>query len=103
MDRAEQLKKVGKVQKDRVLDYKRTFDSPEGKRVLYDLMIFGNFISPTLTVKNDPIEMAFNEGKRQVVLKILTYCQLDLTMVEKFIATRQGERDAEKLAAFTNQ
>lgn len=103
MSKAEQRKKALQLQKDELLDFKRTFTTPEGKRVLYDLMGFCNFMKPTLNKNNDPIEMAFNEGKRQVVLMILTKCQLNMETVNKFMEIRQGERDAKRLAAFNNQ
>lgn len=94
MDNQDSTTQATKNQKERILDYKRTFSTEEGQRVLYDLMVFGNFLRPTLGHNNDVTEMAFNEGKRQMALRILTYCQLDMETINKFIEKRQGERNA---------
>lgn len=56
-----------------ISDYKRTFSSEQGKRVLQDLMQAHYLMRPTLRKGNDlALNMAFNEGQRNVVLRILT-------------------------------
>jgi len=51
--------------------YKRHFSSEDGEELLYDLMGYSHFLSPT-TVPGDPITSATNEGKREVILYILS-------------------------------
>jgi hypothetical protein len=60
----------------KVLDYKRTFSSQAGTRVLHDLMHAHYMLGPTFT-KTDPNEVAFREGQRNVVLRILTLLDHD--------------------------
>lgn len=55
----------------RTMDYKRAFSSEQGKRVLYDLIASHHLMRPTY-VRGDAIEMAYNEGQRNVVLRILS-------------------------------
>jgi hypothetical protein len=60
-------------------DYKRVFSSEQGKRVLSDL-IANHFVMNTTFAKhhNDPKDvMAFREGQRQVVMRILTILQYE--------------------------
>lgn len=71
-------------------DYKMTFNSLEGKRVLFDLMKHHNFIKPSF-VKGDPYETAFNEGQRNVILRILTLVDIDITEIKKKI--EEGLKD----------
>ena len=53
-------------------DFKRFFTTESGKRVLYDLVSNHFMMQPTMGAKPDPLEMAYNEGQRQVVLRIMT-------------------------------
>jgi hypothetical protein len=54
-----------------VIDYKRTFDTPHGKRVLFDLMNVGHILGSTFA-KGDPHLSAYKEGQRAIVRRILT-------------------------------
>jgi hypothetical protein len=54
-----------------------------GSKVLEDLMNTHFVVS--LTYNKDPIEMAFNEGQRSVVLRILKYLKEDIKAIEKRI------------------
>ena len=76
-------KKVARRQVARVQDYQQTFSSPHGKRVLYDLMGVCHMLQP-LNVSN-PQVMAFEEGQRQVVLRILTYLKVDMEKLHERI------------------
>ncbi len=62
LDRAK--KRAGLIQ-----DYKRTFETPVGKNVLMDLMRTHHMMGPVMDA--NPIDMAFKEGERNVVLRIL--------------------------------
>lgn len=55
---------------DTLLAYRRLFDSPEGKVVLYDLMKSCHVLQ-TVHTSGDPYETAYKEGERSVVLRIL--------------------------------
>ena len=79
------------------MDYKKTFGTEEGKAVLYDLMDAHHFLKPTLTAKNDPIEAAFNEGKRNVILRILAYTNMDIQHIDALI--KEGERNVKDVYA----
>lgn len=54
--------------------YHLTFNSPAGQVVLLDLMSFGRFRSP--------IETQVDEGKRQVVLRIMNFTQLSMEQLQ---------------------
>jgi len=57
------------IEKQRKLDYGWTFGTEQGKNVLADLANRYNMFAPHKT--RDPIEMAFLEGQRSVVLDII--------------------------------
>lgn len=63
------------------LDYKTTFESEVGQRVLKDLEIkcFGNKV----TFDKDHAQHAFNEGARAVLLHLKTMLSLDIEAMEK--------------------
>jgi len=62
--------------------YKRLFSGPDGEAVLKDLLKFGHFTQPTF-VAGSPCESSFNEGKRRVVLRILSFLnRKDLDIVQ---------------------
>lgn len=77
--------------KNRIMDYRITFGTPEGKRVLTDLadrhwMFRGTFGS-------EPLGNAFREGERNVVLDILRYLELkpaDMETVRASITDQFG-------------
>lgn len=69
----------------RAVDYKNVFGSGQGKRVLLDLMKEHSMLSPTIRVKIDPIELAFNEGARNVCLRILKLMKVDVAQLEKLM------------------
>lgn len=56
----------------RARDYKRTFATEHGKRVLYDLLRY-HFVMDPVIVRGDTngFQMAYNEGQRNVVLRLL--------------------------------
>lgn len=75
---------MAKRQVARVMDYKRAFASEQGMRVLYDMMSSHHVLGSTY-VKGDALDMAFREGQRQVVLRILTIMKTDPSKMEKLI------------------
>ncbi len=70
----------------KIKDYLTAFGSESGKRVLADLMKFGNMLGPSFAT--DPYRTAFNEGRRDVALYILNQLNYDL---EKLRQHMQGE------------
>jgi hypothetical protein len=89
------LKQVNKKAKQKHLDYANTFGSEEGKRVLHDMMRTHKFLTPTLASGNDPIEMAFFEGQRNVILRILTYLNMDVEAINRLVS--EGERNVKSV------
>jgi len=69
----------------RASDYKNVFGSGQGKRVLLDLMKEHHIMSPTISAKVDSHDLAFNEGARNVVLRILKIMKTDLSQIEKLM------------------
>ena len=65
----------------KVSDFKRTFGTEHGKRVLLDLILSSNIIGTTY--KKDVNEMLVLEGGRNKVLEILAIMETD---AEKFLA-----------------
>ena len=62
---------------DIIKAYKHIFNSKEGQVVLYDLMNNSNFLRPTYSSKCPNVQTHLNEGKRELVLYILTKFQLN--------------------------
>tara|TARA_R110000765_G_scaffold418383_1_gene521817 strand:+ start:146 stop:406 length:261 start_codon:yes stop_codon:yes gene_type:complete len=62
------------TKKDRDLqlmrDYAIVFDSPEGTRVLHDIMLNNFILEPSFD--DNPYKMAFNEGGKNAALRILS-------------------------------
>lgn len=78
----------GRAALKKVADYKAVFDSPVGRRVLHDMMSAHNMLNSSFS--KDPYQMAFNEGGRNVLLRIMTIMKVDLKQLEE----RMREADA---------
>lgn len=65
-------------------DYKKIFESEEGKRILEDLAKICHYRTPTFD--KDALVMAFQEGLRTVYLHITTMMTIDIEELER-IAT----------------
>jgi hypothetical protein len=76
--------KLAKRAMARVIDYKRTFASEQGRRVLSDL-IAEHYVMNSTYVKGDPQDLAFREGQRQVVLRMLAIMKVDPTEIQQKI------------------
>lgn len=81
-----QLLKRWQENKDLIIDYKRVFSTPEGKRVLFDLMNAHFMLVPH---NGDP----FKEGQRSVVLTILNRMKVDVRAYEQMFANHEGEQE----------
>lgn len=86
LDREDELREVFIA---KAKDYKRTFSSDQGQRVLHDLMREHKMMHSTYTRDKD--EMIYMEGQRNVVLRILTLLEVD---PEKLRAKYQEQKNA---------
>lgn len=84
-----------------VTAYQNTFSGKDGDIVLHDLMKSGHFISPT-TVEGDPLQSSVNEGKRELLIHILTALYTDKARLKKAIGHIQTGIDFEKEYNFEN-
>ena len=87
------VKKQAKKQLAKLTDYKQVFSTPEGQRVLLDLMDASYML--TSSFEKNPYQAAFNEGHRNLVLRILTKSKTDLRSFEKMIDDRSKEKENE--------
>lgn len=63
--------------------YQKVFSGPDGHAVLLDLMSTHYMLRTSYS--KDPLEMAANEGERQVVLRILSMMNMDTSQLEERI------------------
>ena len=79
--------------------YKRVFSSEDGKVVLEDLMLSAGIISGSSYVPGDPHQTSFNEGRREIVNRIIESINIDPTRFMKIVesATDQGEYEDEDI------
>lgn len=78
------IEKIVEKQTAKPKDYKKTFGTESGKRVLYDL-IDSHFVMRPTFVPNDPYATARNEGERNVVLRIITMLNTDPEKIKQLI------------------
>lgn len=69
--------------KDMALTYKRVFDTPDGKKVLRDLMNCSNFMNST--IGRDSHETYFNEGSRSIIIRILKTTNMSIEQIEQYV------------------
>jgi hypothetical protein len=75
--------------KERREDYRKVFDTEEGKRVLKDLEKVCMYRSTTFD--KESLTMAFQEGLRAVYLHITTVMTMDIEELERIAnATNRG-------------
>lgn len=88
------LKEAAERQKSRAMDYHAVFDGEPGKRVLEDL--YQSHYMRLSTFSVDALEMARNEGERNVILRIMSILDMDLMELNKLIRQDQGVEDVSK-------
>jgi len=67
----------------RVVDYHKVFNTDEGKKVLEDICKFCKLNQSSMAANAN--DVFFNEGMRNVALRILTVLQLDpIKMIQSF-------------------
>jgi len=72
-----------------LIDYRATFRSEDGERVLKDLM--ANHHVFTGTFDKDPMVMAFREGERSVIMAILDKLRVDPEKFAKMYDDQYGD------------
>jgi hypothetical protein len=76
-----------------IAQYKELFNSDVGKIVLEDLKK-RCFVNQTTFTAGDAYHTAFKEGKRYVILQILSMLNTDMKLIEKQMENNeQGEED----------
>jgi hypothetical protein len=76
----------------RSADYRATFGSPAGQRVLADLLKFCG-IDGDCFVPGAPDQTGFELGKRRVALRVISFMNFDERAAAKLAATHQdGDR-----------
>lgn len=80
------------MRKNKTLDlavaYEKVFASPEGKKVLWDLMKVSGFLSSSFQ-PTKPHTVEFNEGQRNMFLYVLT--KVNTTPDKLFQIMKEGE------------
>ena len=70
-----QSKKMAARAVTKMSQYQKVFAGPDGRAVLYDLMQMAGML--TINPDTDTNQTFFREGKRDMVLRILTYLRAD--------------------------
>jgi hypothetical protein len=91
MSEENKKKKVSLIQ-----DYIRVFSTVEGQNVLKDLMEKGYLLRPTYS--SDPYEAARNEGKRELLLYILSNNSYDVqSLIDLIDDSKNEERNTSEV------
>lgn len=72
-----------------ILDYKKTFSTDFGQRVLNDLMETHHFLGPVMD--KDLNNVLFREGARNVVIRILKFMEMDPEKIRRRIKEIENE------------
>lgn len=70
--------------REKCITYKRVFGSPEGKKVLYDLMDRNHVVA---THKGD----IFQEGRRAAILEIMYFCNISVKQLDEMMKGETNE------------
>lgn len=74
----------------KIMDYKLTFNSPHGEKVLMDMMKAHRMLQSSFST--DALQMAMWEGERNAVLRILSILKMDIATLNKRIKENENER-----------
>lgn len=77
-------------------DYRKTFGDASGKHVLMDMYAHTGGRSTSWPQSGNPFELAFNEGKRWVWLRIMEQLRVEDTDVRKMFEQHLAERMREE-------
>jgi len=82
--------------KSMMVDYKRVFGTEQGQRVLNDLIASHYVMGSTYgRGENAAMDLAFREGQRQVVLRIMTIMKYDPEQVANQI--KESDKHVQKI------
>lgn len=70
--------------------YKQVFGTPEGKRVLNDILKHAHVIEPSY-IRGDAHETSYREGERNMALRLLAMLNIDIQELQKRI--QEGEQE----------
>lgn len=79
---------------DLIRAYRNVFSGEEGKLVLHDLMKTFHVLHSTMDA--NPHELAYREGERSVVLRILRTINTDPSELEKMLNEQEGQSRREQ-------
>ena len=85
-------KAVANKQVQLAISYRAFFSTLDGKKILYDLMKAGFFLSSEYN--GDPYEIVFREGARSMVSRILKLTKTDPGKLADFIKQREEEEES---------
>jgi hypothetical protein len=85
-------KKAQAKQLATIMDYKRTFETEHGKKVLWHMMKVYGFLDRSY-VPEDPCGTAFNDGSRNVINNILKKININVQAYEKMLNEHEEEYD----------
>lgn len=92
----EKMKKFFTKRKEMVLAYRRLFRTPDGDKVLKDLLEVCGYARSSFDI--DPQKMAFHEGQRSVILRIVK--TVNLTEKDILDMLRHMEQNMEEQDEF---
>lgn len=87
----EQKEKLVARKTAKAIDYKRVFGTEQGKRVLFDMMKAGHMLDSTMSRGATSHDLAFREGERNFVLRVMTILKTDPEKLKQQI--EEGEQD----------
>jgi len=87
-------KEVAKRSLATIVDYKQTFSTPHGKRVLKSILKSSGIWHSSF-VQGDPYSTAFNEGTRKGALDILSKLNTDIKQLKTLL--KEGEQHEDEL------
>jgi hypothetical protein len=79
---------------ERTENYKQAFTTVQGKAVLLDLLNEHYMLKTVYQGQEDSIGIAFRDGQRQVLLRILSIMQLDIG--EIYMLLKEGDDSVRK-------
>ena len=82
-----------KERRETIKSYKRLFDTVDGQAVIRDLMKSCHVY--TTTLDRDPLQMAYNEGARSIILRILNTINIDPEQMKELMKLSTGQMEDE--------
>ena len=93
MPKLKDLKTPQEANEQLIKDYRETFNTAAGKRVVEDLELRGYY--RTTTISNQEHIMIYREGARSMVAYIKTMVETDLKRLREIMEEMQKEQDLE--------